>query len=79
MSDDQDVRSKGAQYLELTIENRESPDPERALVASAEPPRLPPGKDRCSPHLKRGRESLPRDEHGNDSRPPYVIRNVAHD
>jgi hypothetical protein len=50
MPDDQDVRSKGAQHSELTFENRAGADPERALIASAEPPRPPSGKDCCSPH-----------------------------
>jgi len=49
MSDSQDMRSKGAQHCELTFENRAGADPERALVRSAAPPRLPSGKDRCSP------------------------------
>jgi len=50
MSDDQDVRSNGAQHSELPLENRAAADPERALVSSAGSPRLPSGKDRCSPH-----------------------------
>ncbi len=50
MPDDQDVRSKATQHRKLAFENRAGADTERALVASAESPRLPPGKDRCRPH-----------------------------